>query len=289
MFIKTSMLKNYLILYRPQQWMKNLFIFIPIFFAGELTNGYALFCTTLTFFSYCCAASSIYCFNDIFDVEKDRQHPKKSKRPIASGELTKRDGYIAMFLALFFSLSIVGLIYINFGLNISLMVALIILIYYVLNVAYCIKLKHYAIVDVFIIAIGFILRVLVGGLAAGVILSQWLVLMTFLLALFLAFAKRRDDVLIYEGTGFKARPNINRYNVTFMDQSISIIASITMVCYIMYTVSEDVTMRFNTQFMYLSSIFVLAGLMRYLQLTIVDKKVGVQQKFYSRIILFTAV
>lgn len=150
----------------------------------------------------------------------------------------------------------------------------IILFYLVLNIAYCVKLKQIALVDVFIIAFGFVLRILAGSVATGIKLSQWIILMTFLLALFLAFAKRRDDVVIYEDTGVKARKNVNRYNLQFMNQAISIIASVTMVCYIMYTVSDEVIERMNTSYLYVTSIFVLAGLIRYLQITIVDVKSG---------------
>ena len=150
----------------------------------------------------------------------------------------------------------------------------IIAFYILLNIAYCIRLKHIAIVDVFIIAVGFVLRVLIGGLATSIALSQWIILMTFLLALFLALAKRRDDVVMYEDTGIMARRNVNRYSVQFMNQAISIIASITMVSYIMYTVSPEVVERFNTSYLYATSIFVLAGILRYLQITIVDVKSG---------------
>jgi 4-hydroxybenzoate polyprenyltransferase len=143
-----------------------------------------------------------------------------------------------------------------------------------MNIAYCVKLKQKAIVDVFIIAIGFVLRILMGGFATGIYISHWIILMTFLLALFLAFAKRRDDVVMYENTGVKARKNVDRYNLDFMNQAIGIVASVTMVCYIMYTVSEDVILRLDSHYVYVTSIFVLAGIIRYLQVTIVDVKSG---------------
>ena len=146
--------------------------------------------------------------------------------------------------------------------------------YIIMNIAYCLKLKQMAIVDVFIIAVGFVLRIFVGGFATGVVLSQWIVLMTFLLALFLAFAKRRDDVVIYEDTGVLARKNVNRYNLPFMNQVIGVVSSITMVCYIMYTVDPGVMERMGSRYVYITSGFVLAGIIRYLQLTIVDVKSG---------------
>ena len=150
----------------------------------------------------------------------------------------------------------------------------ILLFYYLLNIAYCIKLKKLVLVDVFIIALGFVCRILAGGFSTGIAISHWIVLMTFLLALFLAFAKRRDDVVIYEGTGVKARRNINRYNLSFMNQAISVVSSLSVMCYILYTVSEDTVRRMDTGFLYVTSLWVLLGFLRYLQLTIVDVKSG---------------
>jgi 4-hydroxybenzoate polyprenyltransferase len=227
----------------------------------------------VAFFAYSFAASSIYCFNDIYDVEADRQHPKKRLRPIASGAISKSAGYVIMVVML-----CVSLITLQLGKNPTgggkIYLYGIICFYYLMNIAYCVKLKQKAIVDVFIIAIGFVLRILMGGFATGIYISHWIILMTFLLALFLAFAKRRDDVVMYENTGVKARKNVDRYNLDFMNQAIGIVASVTMVCYIMYTVSEDVILRLDSHYVYVTSIFVLAGIIRYLQVTIVDVKSG---------------
>ena len=138
----------------------------------------------------------------------------------------------------------------------------------------CIKLKQIALVDVFIIAIGFVLRVILGGVVNDIILSHWIVLMTFLLALFLAFAKRRDDVVLYQETGVLPRKNVNRYNLDFMNQALTIVSAVTLVAYVMYTVSDDVMKQFNSHYIYLTTVFVLAGILRYLQITIVDVKSG---------------
>lgn len=139
--------------------------------------------------------------------------------------------------------------------------------YIIMNIAYCVKLKKIAIIDIFTIATGFVLRLLAGGLATSIKLSQWIVLMVFLLALFLAFAKRRDDVRIYEENGVLVRNTAKYYTLPFMDQVIMMTASIVMVCYILYTVSPDVTARFHNHYLYITSIFVLAALIRYLQIT----------------------
>lgn len=223
----------------------------------------------VAFFCFCLIASAIYCFNDIYDVEADRKHPKKKKRPIASGKVSIQAAYALMVTLVILSLSL-GYLFSGewqglFGL---------LILYFVMNIAYCMKLKNVAIVDVFIISFGFVLRVLVGGVTSGVALSSWIVLMTFLLALFLAFAKRRDDVVLYENTGVKPRKNVNRYNLPFMNIAITITASITIVCYIMYAVSPEVTARLHSQYLYVTVIFVLMGMLRFIQLAIVDIKSG---------------
>ena len=264
------MMRNIVILLRPQQWLKNGFIFIPLFFDHKLTDWYCLCSAILAFFAYSFAASAIYCLNDLIDVEADRKHPKKCKRPIAAGVISKAQALLLVALCLGVAFAIASLLedYAQWK------VMGILGVYIVMNIAYCLKLKQMAIVDVFIIAVGFVLRIFVGGFATGVVLSQWIVLMTFLLALFLAFAKRRDDVVIYEDTGVLARKNVNRYNLPFMNQVIGVVSSITMVCYIMYTVDPEVIARMGSRYVYLTSVFVLAGIIRYLQLTIVDVKSG---------------
>lgn len=269
---KTKKLYNYIVLLRPQQWIKNFFIFIPLFFSGHLWDLDYLLPTFMMFIAYSFAASGIYCFNDIYDAEVDKLHPDKCKRPIASGVVRKGEGYLMMVLC--FGLSFLFIINnLNNG-NIRLVSCGVIAFYILMNIAYCIRLKHIAIVDVFIIAVGFVLRIIAGGVCTGIYLSHWIVLMVFLLALFLAFAKRRDDVVMYEETGSLMRRNIERYNLTFMNQVIGIEASIMMVCYIMYTVSPEVIERFQNKYIYMTSVFVLAGVIRYLQITIVDVKSG---------------
>lgn len=274
-------MKQFLLLLRPHQWVKNVFVFLPVFFSGQLTNQLTVFAALYAFFAYCFAASGIYCFNDIYDVNADRLHPVKKSRPIASGAISKSAGYVIMLICFVASLSIVGYFYRD-DMKTMMIVGGVILFYIIINIAYCVILKHKPIIDVFIIAVGFVLRVLVGGFATGIWMSPWIILMTFLLALFLAFAKRRDDVVMYEETGVKARENIYRYNVAFMNQAIGIVASITMVCYIMYTVSSEIMARFHSQYLYVTSVFVLAGIIRYLQITIVDVKSGSPTKVLLR-------
>lgn len=273
------MKSNLLKLIRPHQWLKNVFVMIPMFFGGSLLDPSDIRASVVTFFAFSFIASSVYCFNDIIDVEADRRHPVKCKRPIASGAISVRSAWALM--ALMFLLS-VGTVCLLDTYSHVINVGLVILIYYILNILYCSKLKQYAIVDVCIIAFGFVLRVLAGGFATDIALSQWLVLMTFLLTLFLSFAKRRDDVLRMNETGEPPRKNTIRYNLTFINQAITITASVTLVCYIMYTVSPEVVNRFHSDLLYLTSVFVLLGLLRYIQITVVDKRSGDPTKMMLR-------
>jgi len=265
-------------LLRPHQWLKNIFIFLPLFFAGYLLHTALWKESFVVFFAFSFIASSIYAFNDILDIDADRCHPKKNKRPLASGILNKSTGYIIMVLALFTSLSIV---FVFAGEKMWQVIA-ILLFYFFMNIAYTIKLKHYPLIDVCIIALGFVLRVVVGGIATGIELSHWIILMTFLLALFLAFAKRRDDVILFQETGVQARKKIDRYNLDLMNQFLTILGGITIVCYIMYTVSEEVIKRLGNNHVYITALFVLLGIFRYLQLTLVDLKSGSPTKILMK-------
>lgn len=273
------MKSNLFKLIRPHQWLKNVFVMIPMFFGGSLLDPSDIRASVITFFAFSFIASSVYCFNDIIDVDADRRHPVKCKRPIASGAISVKSAWALM--ALMFLLS-AGMVCLLDTYTHIIQVGLVILVYYLLNILYCSKLKQYAIVDVCIIAFGFVLRVLAGGFATDIVLSNWLVLMTFLLTLFLSFAKRRDDVLRMNETGEPPRKNTIRYNLTFINQAITITASVTLVCYIMYTVSPEVVNRFHSDLLYLTSVFVLLGLLRYIQITVVDKKSGDPTKMMLR-------
>lgn len=257
-------------LIRPQQWLKNSFIFLPMFFAGRLTDIYCWIQSMWAFIAFSFIASAIYCINDIKDVEADGQHPRKCHRPIASGA-------IPVNIAIVITIILISLSYLILFTKLSATLlegVCVISVYLVLNLAYCFRLKRYAIIDVFIISLGFVLRLALGGMVCDIWLSPWIVCLTFLLALFLAFAKRRDDVLLHEQEGILARKNIVRYNSEFMNQTLGILASVTMVCYIIYSVSPDVEMRLGSGYIYITSIFVLAGILRYLQITVVDRRSG---------------
>jgi len=254
---------------RPQQWVKNLFVLIPVFFAGSMTNGGSVAAAALAMAAFSFAASSVYCFNDIIDADEDRRHPVKCLRPVASGAVSTAQAYALMALMAALAAATVALL----GSR-AWQVAAVIGGYYALNMAYCAWLKRFAIIDVCVIAFGFVLRILAGGLATGIGLSKWIVLMTFLLTLFLSLAKRRDDVLRMNRTGRAPRRNTSRYNLTFVNQAITITAAVTIVCYVMYTVSPEAAAVMHTDYLYLTSVFVIIGLLRYLQIAVVDEKSG---------------
>ena len=270
-------MKKTLLLIRPQQWIKNGFVLIPMFFGGRLLNVDDAIASVVTFFAFSFVASAIYCFNDIIDVEADRRHPIKCHRPIASGAVSVPTAYALMVILTLLSALLLFFLPQRAGET-----AGIVAFYFLLNMAYCLWLKRHAIIDVCTVAFGFVLRILAGGMACEVAVSNWLVLMTFLLALFLSFAKRRDDVLRMNETGEPPRRNTIRYNLTFINQAITVTGTVTLVCYIMYTVSPEVVSRFHAPYLYLTSIFVLVGLLRYMQLTVVDEVSGDPTKILLR-------
>ena len=260
---------NILRIIRPHQWLKNVFVLLPLFFGGSLLDPHDIAAALIAVMAFSFMASAIYCLNDIVDVEDDRRHPVKCRRPIASGQVSVAAAYTMM--AVMVALSFASAMLLGGG---AVGVAAVTGVYLVLNVAYCLWLKRFAILDVCTIAAGFVLRLFAGGLAIGTGLSDWIVLMTFLLTLFLSLAKRRDDVLRMNETGRAPRRNTIRYNLEFINQAITITAAVTIVCYVMYTVSPEVVRRTGTHYLYLTTVFVITGVLRYLQLTLVDNRSG---------------
>lgn len=260
---------KYIRLIRPSHWVKNMFVFMPLFFGHQLLNIPLLLNAMVMCVSFSFIASAVYCLNDIIDVEADRRHPVKCKRPIASGDVSVPTAYLMMLILIAMSISVLFLSSVGVVSGICVIVT-----YLLMEIAYCLKLKRYAIIDVCMLSLGFVLRIIAGGVVTDIVISHWLVMMTFLLTLFLGIAKRRDDVLKMMSTGIAPRHNTKRYNLTFVNNAITITASVMLVCYIMYTVSPEVTENFHTRYLYLTSIFVLIGLLRYMQLAVVDEKTG---------------
>jgi decaprenyl-phosphate phosphoribosyltransferase len=251
---------------RPHQYLKNLFIFLPLFFGLKITDPDLLLKAFLAFISFSFIASAVYIFNDLNDIKEDRAHPKKKDRPIASGKVSRLSATVTILILL--CASILPLLYINHNI-ISLL-----LLYIILNISYTIKLRHVAIMDVSIIAIGFVIRIFVGSLATDVPLSMWIVLVTFLLALFLALAKRRDDVLYYLKTGEKTRKSVDGYNMEILNGLMVMMSTATIVSYIMYTISPEVISYFHTNKIYFTVFFVIIGIMRYMQISLLENNSG---------------
>jgi decaprenyl-phosphate phosphoribosyltransferase len=269
-------------LIRVNHWVKNLFIFIPAFFAGVLFDPENVFSLLLGFMCFSLVASSIYIINDYQDIEQDRNHPTKKSRPLASGAVS-----VPLAWFIFFAFMVVGL-GVAFYLNFSFFIVL--AIYFVINVGYSMGLKNISILDIMLVASGFLLRTVAGGVLINVSVSHWLLIMVFLLALFLALSKRLDDVLLSETNGGKvSRKTVKHYNLVFIHTGIAMIASIIMVSYIMYTISDEVISRLHSEHLYFTSIFVIAGLLRYIQIALVEKRSGSPTKIFltDKFIIFT--
>ena len=254
---------------------------MPLFFSAQLTEPLLFYKVLIAFIAFSLCASGVYIFNDIQDVDFDRKHPHKKERPIASGAVSVNTAYILMFILFLVSFSIMLALYVNAAIYMG--------VYVLLNVAYSLHLKHIAILDVSIIGIGFIIRLMVGAGVSSTQLSMWIVIMIFLLALFVGLAKRRDDVLIYLDTGKKMRKVIDGYNLQFLDTAMAIMASVVIVSYTIYTTSPEVVERVHSQYLYLTALFVILGIMRYLQITFVLKDSGSPTKivFEDRFIQLT--
>ncbi len=258
--------KIYLSNLRIHQYIKNCFIFLPLFFALKITNVELLLHVITAFIAFSLTASAVYVFNDYHDIEEDKHHPKKKSRPLASGAVSKSQAIVMMSILLIAGITIM--------VSISVQAAAILSGYVIMNIAYSLYLKHIAILDVTIIAMGFVLRLFIGSAVTDITLSMWIVIMTFLLALFIALAKRRDDVLIYLDTGKKMRKAVDGYNIQFLDTAMAIMASVVIVSYTIYTTSTEVMARVHSQHLYLTAFFVILGVMRYLQITFVYNNSG---------------
>ena len=256
-------LKNIASLIRMKHWIKNGFVFLPVFFAGKielvLTSN-----LIFVFISFCLASSSIYILNDIVDVNTDRLHPIKKQRPIASG-----------FFSIPLSILFFSICSILFFVSLLLLkeASLFIISYFALNILYSFYLKRISIVDVSSISIGFVLREMAGGAEADVYVSHWMIIMTFLLTVSIGFAKRRDDLVLVNEKESVIK-SLKGYTIAFLDIAKSISFSITLISYILYSISAEVIDRIGSDKLYITSLFVFLGIIRYLQITIVEKNSG---------------
>ena len=259
-------MKSYYQLLRISHWSKNLFLFLPLFFSGQfIEHADSIAYIAIGFLCFSLTASVVYIFNDIKDVEEDRLHPEKKHRPFATGSIKIVTGIMLAIILLIISMTVAYLLKSEFLLVIG--------IYFIMNLAYSLKLKHVPLLDITIIAVGFVLRVVAGGIIPDIFVSHWILLMTFLLALFLGLAKRRDDVKIFMESGKKMRKSIDGYNLEFINAGMVLMGGVTIVSYIMYTLSDEVVKRLGNN-LYLTSLFVILGVLRYLQITFVQEKSG---------------
>ena len=262
-----TLIKNYLRLLRINHWIKNFFIFIPVFFSAHIFDISYITQSIIGFVCFSLTASSVYIYNDWKDIEKDCLHPTKKDRPLAAGKIKAQSAlYLAVFL--FIMAVIIHVIFIKEWISLA-----ILLFYVAQNFLYTLRLKKIAIVDVTIISLGFVLRLVYGGTINGIVLSEWIILMTFLLSLFLAFSKRRSDVVLFDATGTKIRKSTSGYNLHFIDISLSITASVVIIAYLMYTTSDSIIAKFGKE-VYMTSFFVIIAILRYLKIIIVNQRYG---------------
>ncbi len=256
-------MKAYIQLIRPKDWAKNMFLFIPLFFSGMFFETTKLGELAIGFLCFSLVASSIYIMNDYRDIEDDKKHPVKKLRPLASGAVNKSTAIAIAVLFLIVGFTVAWFLRDKFMFILG--------IYFLMNVGYSFGLKNIPILDIFIISVGFVLRIKAGSVISLIPLSEWLIIMVFLLALFMAFAKRRDDVLLKLSSGDDMRKAVKGYNLEFINTALSLICAVIIVAYLMYTKSPEVEQRLQTYRLYYTCIFVLAGIFRYLQLVFVQQ------------------
>lgn len=255
-YIRT--LKYVLLSMRPEQWIKNSFVFAALLFSQNLLNLSKDIKAIVGFIIFCMITSCAYMINDLIDLEKDKLHPTKSRRPLASGSLNKTTAVTIIVLLCFTGLFLAFYMNSLFG--------IIVLTYLLLNIGYSLYLKNIVILDVVTISAGFVLRVLGGAIIISVTASQWLVLCTILLSLFLGFSKRRHELVLLEDKASTHRKVLSYYNTYFLDQMIAVVTASTLICYALYTMSKDTIENLGTSKLIYTVPFVLYGVFRYLYL-----------------------
>jgi 4-hydroxybenzoate polyprenyltransferase len=245
-------------LLRPAQWSKNAVLFAALIFSKHLFVLSDVVTAAAAFFCFCLVASGAYVMNDLRDCERDREHPLKSKRPLPAGRIRRATAVWISLALMATGLSAAAVLGLGF--------ALLLFVYLLLQVAYTFSLKEMVILDVMSIATGFVIRAVAGGVAIDVPISPWLVICTFLLALFLGFSKRRHELVLLEGRATDHRAALREYSPYFLDQMISVVTASTVVAYAIYTASPEVQEKLGTDKLYLTIPFVLFGIFRYLYL-----------------------
>jgi 4-hydroxybenzoate polyprenyltransferase len=243
---------------RPGQWSKNLVVFAGVLFGRRLFDSGAVIHAASAFTVFCVLSGVVYLVNDIADRESDRQHPLKAKRPIASGALPVRVALVAAI--------VLGALGLGAALMVGRPFAAVAVAYLLLQLAYSGALKNIVIIDVLTIAIGFVLRAAAGAEAVNVEISNWLLVCTILLALFIALAKRRHEIVLLAGGATSHRPILGEYSAYLLDQMIGVVTASTLISYVFYTISPETQAKFGTQWLGLTIPFPLYGIFRYLYL-----------------------
>lgn len=244
---------------RPAQWTKNLFVLAPLVFARGLLEGDLIVRSLMAFAAFCAAASAVYLLNDLRDRDADRQHPLKKNRPIASGALSAGTASAAAGVLAAAALASGALLGWHF--------ALVVAVYLLLNIGYSMGLKRVVILDVMIVGMGFVLRVLAGGVAVDVALSRWLLLCTIFVSLFLVLSKRRHELVLLADEAARQRLVLEHYSATFLDQMINVVTASTVVSYALYAVAPETEQKYDTNYLVYTIPLVLFGIFRYLYLT----------------------
>ncbi|MBR9975918.1 MAG: decaprenyl-phosphate phosphoribosyltransferase [Bacteroidetes bacterium] len=240
---------------RIRQWTKNVFVLSPLLFSQHLFDVESLLRAVEAFFLFSIVASAVYVMNDVVDADVDRSHPVKRIRPIASGALN-----VSVAIA---AVAVLMLIGVSTALFVHPGLAAILGAYFILNIVYSVALKKAVIVDVMTIAASFVLRIVAGAVVIDVPISEWLLICTSLLALFLGFSKRRHEITILEADAHIHRPVLLEYSTYFLDQMISLVTASTLICYILYTVDDNTVEKFGSKALLYTTPFVLYGLFRY--------------------------
>lgn len=243
-------MKDYLHLMRPKQWIKNIFVFGSLLFSKQFLIGHNVVVVMELMLYFIVISSMVYVFNDIIDMEGDRQHPKKKERPLASGALSKKQGRVF--------LSILGGVAILLSSLFEPAVNGIVILYMLNNVCYSLFFKRYVIVDGMMIAIGFLLRVVAGALAIGVGISSWILICTFFIAMLMALGKRRSEIVCLAHKAGEHRKNLQLYSIQVLDYMLLICVACTIMTYSLYSILEQ-----NSQLFLVTIIFVFYGVIRY--------------------------
>lgn len=246
-------------LLRPSSWIKNLLVFAPIIFSFNLTNLELLINEALAFIGFCITASAMYIVNDLIDRNKDKLHPRKKHRPIASGAVKSKQAVLIAIILLILAAVI------SIQLNPNYLISLV--IYLFVNLAYSLFLKRINLIEIFTVAIFFILRILAGCAAIEVLPSQWIIMVTFFIALFLTAIKRKSEIIILRENAFSHRSVLKHYTVDMLNVIIYITGTITILGYVLYTMDSRTIDIFSNSGLIYSSFFVALGLFRFIQLS----------------------